>query len=243
MVEYYVVKVHEPDNLTLLCDRHHREKTSGLLPAQKVREANANPYNLRSGQSTPHALHYSGSRCEARVGGLSNEWPILPDGGLTAALLVDDIPIVAFMRQGEQLLLTVQLFGPQNEHILQVLDNELVYSIEPWDIELESRRLTIRNAPRDIFVTIELTPPSLVDIQRGHFYCQGYEFKAAPNSFDTGRACGGNVHTSGYHGVGIGDTHSICGIMLPASQKPHPPFTKPVRIILPPTKQDPATPS
>lgn len=140
MVEYHIVEVHELDNLTLLCDRHHREKTSGLLPAQRVREANGNPYNLRSGQSTPHVLHYSGSGCEARIGGLSHEWPVLPDGQPTVALLVEDVPIVAFMRQDEQLLLTVQLFGEQNEHVVQVIDNELVYSIEPWDIELKSRR-------------------------------------------------------------------------------------------------------
>lgn len=237
MVEYHVVKVHELDNLTLLCDRHHREKTSGLLPLSDVREANADPYSLRSGQSAPHALHYSGRGCEARIGGLAHEWPVLSDGGLTVALLVDDIPIVAFMRQDERLLLTVQLFGEQNEHVVQVLDNELVYSVEPWDIEMESRRLTIRNAPRDIFVSIEFTPPSLVDIQRGHFYCNGYEFRAAPDVFDTGRSHGARIRTSGMpFGIGIGNTRgAVCGIALPASQKPHPLFTKPVRIVLPPT--------
>ncbi len=237
MVAYHVVKVHEPDNLTLLCDRHHREKTSGLLPISDVRGANADPYNLRSGRSAPLSLHYSGEGCEARIGGVSHEWPVLPSSGLTTALLVDNVPIVAFMREDNQLLLTIQLFGAQNEHVVQVLDNELIYSVGPWDVEMESRRLTIRSAPRDIFVSIEFTPPSLVDIQRGHFYCNGYEFKVAPNSFDTGRGYVEDLQVRGLaNGVGIGNMGSaVCGIGLPASQKPHQPFSRPVRIIFPST--------
>ena len=54
------VKRHVAEEITLLCDQHHREKTAGLLPIEKVREANKMPHNLREGVSKPYDLHYSG---------------------------------------------------------------------------------------------------------------------------------------------------------------------------------------
>ena len=47
IVPYSVVREHDPDNLVLLCDGHHREKTNKLLTVDQVREARANPINLR----------------------------------------------------------------------------------------------------------------------------------------------------------------------------------------------------
>jgi len=60
---------HVADEITLLCDRHHREKGSGLLPPSTVDGANRNPYNLRTGVSKPYDLHYSGDECEIVMGG------------------------------------------------------------------------------------------------------------------------------------------------------------------------------
>ncbi len=45
------VKRHVAEEITLLCDKHHREKTAELLPIEHVREANKTPYNLREGVS------------------------------------------------------------------------------------------------------------------------------------------------------------------------------------------------
>lgn len=58
MEEWAQVQRHVADEITLLCDQHHREKTGGLLPKQVVREANNNPYNLREGVSKPYALYW-----------------------------------------------------------------------------------------------------------------------------------------------------------------------------------------
>ena len=60
---------HMAEEITLLCDKHHREKTSGLLPVEMVIEANSSPHNLRSGVSKPYDLHFSGSECEISIGG------------------------------------------------------------------------------------------------------------------------------------------------------------------------------
>jgi hypothetical protein len=64
--QMYSVMVAE--EITLLCDMHHREKTNGLLPLDHVVAANREPFNLRRGVSKPYNLHYSGTGCETIIG-------------------------------------------------------------------------------------------------------------------------------------------------------------------------------
>jgi hypothetical protein len=51
------VQRHVAEEITLLCDMHHREKTHGLLPLDHVVAANREPFNLRRAVSRPHDLH------------------------------------------------------------------------------------------------------------------------------------------------------------------------------------------
>src|SRR5262249_55477219 len=60
---------HAASEITLLCDRHHRQKTAGLLPVEQVRLADKNPVNKREGATHPYDLHYDGNRCDLVVGG------------------------------------------------------------------------------------------------------------------------------------------------------------------------------
>lgn len=59
MEEWAIVKRHVADEITLLCDQHHREKTGGLLPVEVVRAANKSPFNLKEGNSKPYNLHFA----------------------------------------------------------------------------------------------------------------------------------------------------------------------------------------
>ncbi|MEB6138331.1 hypothetical protein, partial [Klebsiella pneumoniae] len=68
MEEWALVHRHVAEEITLLCNQHHREKTNGLLPKERVREANANPFNLRNGVSKPYDLHFSGVNAEVVIG-------------------------------------------------------------------------------------------------------------------------------------------------------------------------------
>jgi hypothetical protein len=96
LVPWSEVETHEADNLVLLCDRHHREKTSGLLHLAKVVEANEVPANLATGLSSPFDLHYGGHYCEALIGSNVHTWPQMHDGLMTVPVLIDDTPIVMF---------------------------------------------------------------------------------------------------------------------------------------------------
>jgi hypothetical protein len=82
IVPYSDARKHEEDNLTLLCDSHHREATAGFLTLEQVAAANASPYNVVHGVSAPFALHFSGTEFNVEIGSnhLSGGMPH-PDGG------------------------------------------------------------------------------------------------------------------------------------------------------------------
>lgn len=175
IVPYHEVLTHEAKNLVLLCPTHHSEKTRGLLSPDEVRAAREAPANLTAGESAPYLLRYSGQQCRAVIGSNVHVWPVLVPGMFTVPLLIDDTPIILFRAEDDQLLLTVQLINAANELLVQIIDNELVYSISPWDIEFQGRTLVVRTGPGDLFVRIRFEPPDEVIIDRAHLFRNGIE--------------------------------------------------------------------
>jgi trigger factor len=192
IVPWAQVKEHTPENLVLLCDRHHREKTNGLLPAEQVEEASRAPFNLRSGESAAYELHYAGGGCQTILGSNVHVWPDLLEGWSTVPLMIDDIPIVIFRVEDGRLLMSLQLLAEDNHLVAQVVDNELVFSMSPWDVQFEGRRLTIRDAPRDIFVDVAFEPPQRVVIDRGRLWANGIQIEFSPEAM----VVGGNIRFS-----------------------------------------------
>jgi trigger factor len=172
---------HIAEELTLLCLQHHGEKTSGLLPNEVVIEANKNPYNLRQGVSKPYNLHYSGSECETRIGSVVFTTKDEGYGTEIIPLSIDDIPIIGFIMSNGHLLLTLNLFDHFNNFILRIINNQLVYSVSPWDIEFIGRNLIIRGKKRNIFIDIKFEVPNKIIISRGRFILNGVEVLIHPD--------------------------------------------------------------
>lgn len=172
---------HVADEITLLCNQHHTEKTKKLLPNEAVIAANNNPFNLRQGVSKPYNLHYSGPHCETEIG--SNIFTTKDEGYGTeiVPLIIDDISIVSFVLSEGQLLLNLNLFDSFNNYLLRIIDNELVYSVNPWDIEFIGRNLIIREAKGNIFIDILFEVPNKILIKRGRFILNGVEVIITPD--------------------------------------------------------------
>jgi len=169
------VHEHIAEDITLLCDQHHREATSGLLPREKVSEANKSPHNLSTGISSPLPLHYEGDHCEIYIGG--NYFTTTASGEYSQSIpiLVDNIPLIAFIMQDGQLLLNLNLFDEYNNEIMRIKNNHLFYSISPWDVQLVGKKLIIRERARSSFIQIKFDPPNKVVIDKGRFLCNGIE--------------------------------------------------------------------
>jgi hypothetical protein len=181
MLEWAQVKRHVAEEITLLCDQHHREKTSGLLSVEMVKQADSNPFNFRAGVSKPYDLHYSGDACEVNIGGNRFSAAAGSYGSSMAALVIDDVPMLGFVMGDGHLLLHLNLFDEANRLILRIANNWLVYSVSPWDIRLVGRRLEIREGQGRFLIEIEFRVPNEIVISRGRFLYNGVEVVVNPD--------------------------------------------------------------
>lgn len=183
MEEWALVKRHVADEITLLCDQHHKEKTNGLLPKEVVRQANANPFNLQNGVSKPYNLHFFGDEMTVRLGTNVFSKKIRDDESFTAMVpvMVDGVPILGFIIQDNHILLNMNLFDRANDPLLKIVNNQLVYNVTTWDIQLIARTLTIREKARKILLELEFIPPNKIEIRKGSLFCNGVEFKIDGN--------------------------------------------------------------
>lgn len=182
MEEWAVVKRHVADEITLLCDQHHREKTGGLLPVEVVRAANKAPFNLKEGNSKPYNLHFAGTEATIEIG--SNSFTCKDNGYGTAMVpvSVDGTPLIGLILADGHLLLNLVVFDEYNAPVLHIKNNQLIYSTSPWDIQLVGKKLTIREAHKRILFEIEFFPPNRVVINRGRLLRNGVEILIRPSN-------------------------------------------------------------
>ncbi len=182
MEEWAEIKRHIADEITLLCDQHHREKTGGLLPKDVVREANENPFNLREGVSKPYDLHFSGTEACIEIGGNSFTCQDQGYGTAMAPISVDGTPLVGLILTDGHFLLNLIIFDEFNSPVLHIKNNQLFYCTDPWDIQLVGTTLIVREAHRKILVEINFQPPNKVVINRGRFLRNGVEILVRPTN-------------------------------------------------------------
>jgi hypothetical protein len=172
---------HITAEITLLCDKHHREEQAGLLPRADVIAADQDPFNKRVGVCKPYDLHYAGNSCGVAIG--SNQfWGSLHENGIEfVAIRICEQPIISFAREDDHLLLNVTMFDRSNSPILRIVNNALEYSVSPWDIEFIGTNLIIRDASRVFFVDMTFDPPFGLVIDRGYLFFDGYELMIEPD--------------------------------------------------------------
>jgi hypothetical protein len=180
MEDWAIVLKHEEENITLLCPNSHEDKTNKLLPLQKLQEANADPFNLQAGHSTPRFYYFGDERPTISIGDVGFTHPERD----FAAIVIDGVPIVGFRFDDDgQALLQLRLYDAQNNLLLQVVDGELVYRVDIWDIEFVGNVLTVRQKERDILLKIKLDPnKNLVEIDRGTLYYNEIEIEVWPDT-------------------------------------------------------------
>jgi hypothetical protein len=173
---------HLPEEITLLCDQHHKEKTNGLLPIESVIESNGSPYNLRNCVSKPYDLHFNGDSAEVIIGGNRFTASNQGYGTVLVPLSVDDTPLIRFIIGDDHLLLNLVIFDEFNRPVLHIKDNQLWYCTDPWDIHLVGTKLTVKEARRKILIEIQFCPPNKIIIERGRFLRNGVEVLVRPTN-------------------------------------------------------------
>lgn len=169
------VKRHVASEITLLCDSHHRAKTAGFLPNDRVIKANENPRNLESGSTKPYGLYYSGDNYLVRLGSIAFQGSSIGNRVAAQAVRIDGEALLWVILEDGHFLLNLRVYNNHDEVILNIDDNELVLNVHSWDIEIVGSRLTIRETLGDILFDIAFSPPSTVSVMRGRFLRNGIE--------------------------------------------------------------------
>jgi trigger factor len=212
MNEWVRVKEHVAADMTLLCDRHHREKTGGLLGIDRLRQYNASPHNKKS-ESSPFLFHAQPSTITILFGNNIAKFDQSSQGPFII-LSISAKPVLWFNLEDGNLLLNLTLYNRKDEAILKIRDNELIYSTEQWDITLIGKTLTIHAAARKIILVLTVSPnENLIAIERAQLRYGGYEVyfdqkngMDMPNSFNGVRNCiiEGAGHIFNYGGIALG---------------------------------------
>lgn len=178
MYGYTVETADDPAGITLLCARHHEEKTKGLLPLDKVLAANELPINIQNSVSAPYEVHYSGEQFTIHIG----PGTFVGLGDYLCAFLWRDEEVIAFHLADEgQLLLNVNLRDRSGDLALSIIDNEMIYSIGAWDIEYVGKTLTVRQARGDIMFELHFEPPSSISLTRATLAYHDVTIKISPS--------------------------------------------------------------
>lgn len=180
MIEYSVVKEHNVNNLTLLCDRHHREKTNRLLSVEQVLEADKSPYNIVNASFFPYLFNFTGCDFSIILGNIHQSVPnINQKKDFIIPFLVNNKKLLSFEIINGKLFFNLILLDEKGNLILKIIENELIYNSEQWDIEFVGRRLKIRKAIGEIIFDIEFLIPNSVQIHKADFNCDGYWIKVS----------------------------------------------------------------
>lgn len=184
--QYAKVKKHEAENLTLLCDKHHREKTNGLLSVQQVIEANKNPYNIVNKESSPYLLNFRGTDFSVIMGDvkMTIDNVNIKRDSLTP-FLVNNKKLVSFEIIEKQLFFNLTLMDDKGNLLIKIVENEMVYNSEVWDIEFVGKRLKIRQGLGKIVFDIEFNIPDSVQIHKAQFNSDGYQIDVKNGGFIT----------------------------------------------------------
>lgn len=182
MEGWSIVHRHLAEEITLLCDRHHRERTSGLLTIEAVREADRTPYNLKSGVTPGYRLHYSGRIAAVDIGGNRFEAALVEGLRQMSPLIVDGEPLVNFRLEDGHLLLSLSIYNVLGELILRIRDNELAYVVgNAWDFQFVGRVLTIRMGSHRVFCEMCFAVPSVLEVRRGFLLRNGVHIRISRN--------------------------------------------------------------
>ncbi len=186
MIDYSIVKEHKADNLTLLCNMHHQEKTNGLLTVNQVMFADRQPFNVINKASSPYLLNFQGADFSAVIGDVMMKLNnVNANRDFLIPFYVNNKKLISFEIIEGKLFFNLLLIDEKGNILMEIIENEMIYSSEIWDIEFIARRLKIRSGSRRILFDIEFNIPNSVKIHKAQFNCDEYQIDVKNGGFTT----------------------------------------------------------
>ena len=198
MTPWAEVKEHSVDNLTLLCDQHHREKGANLLPIEQVRLADAKPHNRTTGTSEALGLHYGSEEIVLEVGSCR----LIPAGRTEmAAITIYGQDLIAFRIEDGHCLISVHLTDREGQLSVVIEDNELIYTAEAWDVEFTRNRLIVRSNAREIAASLVFEPPHKLIVKQVNMIYKGVPVQVDAEWVQVAGSQFGDIEMIGCHSI------------------------------------------
>lgn len=142
---------HNPNGITLLCQKHHDEVTRGRISSLKIKTANSKPYSVKNKQ-TKYMFEDLAFPLEVGLGGLVF---ISADGILFKA---DGQNLMSVQYDEDGIATFSGIFCSPTGEKLIIENNELVAGTDHWDIESKGRDIVVKDSSNDIIFHLTFTP-------------------------------------------------------------------------------------
>lgn len=163
--EWSDVHEHDEDNLICLCPNHHSKKTKKFLSAAKAKDflqkraTESLPFTAKDTQLVePDTVILGSNIINGFHANSGDVFKILTDSYLSVRKL-----------PGEIYRINCCILDNDGNPTLVIEENEMVIGTHFWDIEQTGCKLIFRNAPRDIFMSIELNAEENRIVVQGKF--------------------------------------------------------------------------
>jgi trigger factor len=169
ITEWSEVLEHKAENITLLCSKHHAEKTRGILPLEMVVECNNNPYAIRYPEKIRSIIYFKKNVATIKIA--TNELYVdIHDGAMIYPFIVYKRVPFHFIVEDGNLLLSGEFHDKKGDVIVKIDKNEVQFATQKYDIELVGQKIIIRERKGIILLKINVNPSdAIIDIEYARF--------------------------------------------------------------------------
>lgn len=150
-------RTHDPDNIVLLCDPHHRKKTNGFISIDAI-EAYVRNIDLRRRDAS--------FRAELLSEDFTVKWPGIDITNCGNDIVIDGVPVLSIARTGnplEPVLISGAFSNDYGDGLCRIERNEFLTSpAEIGDVECVANRLTLKGKSGRTLVKFSLSPKTLI---------------------------------------------------------------------------------
>lgn len=171
--EFKDARIHDADTIVLLCPQCHAKVTTGMWSKARVKLAMRSPKCLQVGYSS-EVFDFAEGHPALRFGGvLLSNCPI--------PIQVAGHPLFSIKppeEVGGPFRLSGLFTDSSGKVTLQIEDNEWRAASSAWDVEIQGRRITIREAHRIVHLVLRVDPPRELVVEKLNMSLYGLAFEA-----------------------------------------------------------------
>lgn len=201
---------HDPDNLVLLCVKHHREVTAGRMAKQRVIEASKSPFTIRNNYRFPNYTLEPNNDLKIFAGSTLFLFSAM-SGGVNVVSIADEALFSILYDEGF-LQFSFKIYDISGDLAVEVKRNQLRICKSHWDVRLSGKYLRVTYKRNLDIIKIRLDN-SCVHFEKLAIYNQGCMVMVHQSHFEFCDEQANNLKMSqNLYSVGAGEIYNYIGV-------------------------------